>query len=71
MELMRRIAPGRLSEIFGSVALKNDNFFAGLGIEEALKGHCCIDKKKSKLSTNNGLSRRNQSVLDEGKTNRV
>jgi penicillin amidase len=35
MELMRRIAPGRLSEIFGKVALKNDTFFAGLGIEEA------------------------------------
>ena len=35
MELMRRIAPGRLSEIFGKVALKNDKFFAGLGIEEA------------------------------------
>lgn len=35
MELMRRIAPGRLSEIFGSVALQNDMFFAGLGIEEA------------------------------------
>ena len=27
MELMRRIAPGRLSEIFGSAALKNDKFF--------------------------------------------
>ncbi|PXY40115.1 penicillin acylase family protein [Flavobacterium cheongpyeongense] len=35
MELLRRIAPGRLSEIFGSVALKNDKFFAGIGIEEA------------------------------------
>lgn len=35
MELLRRIAPGRLSEIFGSVALKNDQFFAGIGIEEA------------------------------------
>jgi penicillin amidase len=34
MELMRRIAPGRLSEIFGKVALKNDTFL-GLGIEEA------------------------------------
>ncbi len=34
MELMRRIAPGRLSEIFGSVMLKNDKFFSGLGIEE-------------------------------------
>lgn len=35
MELMRRIAPGRLSEIFGSKALKSDLFFAGLGIDEA------------------------------------
>jgi penicillin amidase len=35
MELLRRIAPGRLSEVFGSVALKNDKFFIGLGIEEA------------------------------------
>jgi len=35
MELIRRIVPGRLSELFGSVALKNDMFFVGLGIEEA------------------------------------
>ncbi|TRX30606.1 penicillin acylase family protein [Flavobacterium sp. ZT3R18] len=35
MELLRRIVPGKLSEIFGSAALKNDNFFVGLGIEEA------------------------------------
>jgi len=34
MELMRRIAPGRLSEIFGSKVLKTDKFFAGLGINE-------------------------------------
>lgn len=34
MELMRRIAPGKLSEIFGNVALKNDKFFAGIGIDE-------------------------------------
>ena len=34
MELLKRIAPGRLSEIFGSVMLKNDRFFAGLGIDE-------------------------------------
>jgi penicillin G amidase len=34
MELIRRIAPGRLSEIFGSKALKTDTFFAGLGIDE-------------------------------------
>ena len=35
MELLRRIAPGRLSELFGSVTLKNDKFFSGIGIEEA------------------------------------
>jgi penicillin G amidase len=34
MELMRRIAPGKLSEIFGSVMLKNDKFFATSGIQE-------------------------------------
>ena len=34
MELMRRIAPGRLSELFGSKALPNDKFFAGIGIDE-------------------------------------
>ena len=35
MELMRRIAPGRLAEIFGTKALQNDLFFAGLGIDES------------------------------------
>jgi penicillin amidase len=34
MELIRRIAPGRLSELFGTRALKNDKFFIGLGIDE-------------------------------------
>ena len=34
MELMRRIAPGRLSELFGTKALKSDLFFAGIGIDE-------------------------------------
>ena len=37
MELMRRIAPGKLSEIFGEKMLKNDQFFVSLGIEEASK----------------------------------
>lgn len=45
MELMRRIAPGRLSEIFGKVALKNDKFFSGLGIEAAsAKAIAALDK---------------------------
>ncbi|MBV1924132.1 MAG: penicillin acylase family protein [Flavobacteriaceae bacterium] len=35
MELLKRIAPGRLSEIFGDTMLKNDTFFASIGIDEA------------------------------------
>lgn len=37
MELMRRIAPARLSEIFGKDMVKNDLFFSKLGIDEASK----------------------------------
>lgn len=45
MELMRRIAPGRLSELFGSKALKTDTFFAGSGIDEnSEKAIATIDK---------------------------
>jgi len=35
MELIRRIAPGRLSEMFGEKLVRTDKFFSGLGIEEA------------------------------------
>lgn len=35
MEVMRRIAAGRLSEIFGADLIKVDKFMSGLGIEEA------------------------------------
>lgn len=35
MELMRRIASGRLAEIFGQELVKTDKFFRGLGIEKA------------------------------------
>lgn len=58
MELMRRIAPGRLSEIFGSVALKNDLFFAGLGIEEASA------KAIADLDTNSASYQLAQAYLD-------
>ena len=34
MELIRRIAPGRLSELFGEKLLETDVFFSSLGIEE-------------------------------------
>ncbi len=34
MELIRRIAPGRLSELFGEKLIKNDQLFVSLGIVE-------------------------------------
>ncbi len=37
MELLKRIAPGRLSELFGDKMLKTDMFFATLGIDAASK----------------------------------
>ncbi|TDO94267.1 penicillin acylase family protein [Flavobacterium sp. 245] len=58
MELLRRIAPGRLSEIFGSVALKNDKFFAGIGIEEASA------KAIAKLDKNSVSYQLTQAYLD-------
>ncbi len=48
MELLRRIAPGKLSEIYGKDALKKDKFFASLGIEEASKKAIKKIDKKSK-----------------------
>ena len=35
MELIRRIAAGRLAEVFGKELVRTDTFFSGLGIEEA------------------------------------
>ena len=46
MELLRRISPGRLSEIFGSKLIKNDRLFISLGIVEA------TERAVNKLDTN-------------------
>ncbi|WP_420573755.1 penicillin acylase family protein [Kordia sp.] len=35
MELIRRIAPGRLSQVFGEATVDTDKFFAAIGIDEA------------------------------------
>ena len=69
MELLRRIAPGRLSEIFGTRALKNDVFFAGIGINEASeKAIVTIDKNseayKLTLAYLDGINQ----YLENGKT---
>jgi penicillin amidase len=48
MELIRRIAPGRLSEIFGKDLVETDAFFKGLGIEEnAQKSIAKLDKSSA------------------------
>lgn len=46
MEVIRRIAPGRLSEIFGKDLIQTDKFFASMGLEEA------SNKAVSKLDKN-------------------
>ncbi len=58
MELMRRIAPGKLSEIFGTKALQNDIFFAGIGIDENSK------KEISQLNKNSEAYKLTMSYLD-------
>jgi penicillin amidase len=69
MELMRRIAPGRLSEIFGSAALKNDKFFAGLGIEEAsAKAIAQLDKNSPSYKLTQAYLDGINQYLEEGKT---
>ena len=48
MELIRRIAPGRLSEILGDKLVETDAFFKGLGIEEnATESIAKLDKNSA------------------------
>jgi penicillin amidase len=69
MELLRRIAPGKLSEIFGSVALKNDKFFAGIGIEEAsAKAIAKLDKNSESYKLTQAYLDGINQYLDEGTT---
>ncbi|WP_343615554.1 penicillin acylase family protein [Flavobacterium sp.] len=69
MELLRRIAPGRLSEIFGSVALKNDKFFAGIGIEEAsAKAIAQLDKNSPSYQLTQAYLDGINQYLEEGVT---
>ncbi|TDX08992.1 penicillin acylase family protein [Flavobacterium sp. S87F.05.LMB.W.Kidney.N] len=69
MELLRRIAPGRLSEIFGSVALQNDQFFAGIGIEEAsAKAIAKLDKNSESYKLAEAYLDGINQYLEEGTT---
>lgn len=69
MELMRRIAPGRLSEIFGSKTLKNDRFFAGLGIDEnSEKAIAKLDKNSETYQLASAYVDGINQYMEEGKT---
>ncbi|QXP70978.1 penicillin acylase family protein [Polaribacter sp. R2A056_3_33] len=69
MELMRRIASGRLSEIFEKDLVSVDQFFGGLGIEEAAEVTIAsLDKTtQSYILTQSYLDGINQ-YIEEGKT---
>ena len=69
MELIRRITPGRLSEIFGKDLLETDVFFAGLGIEDAaektIRG---IDKNSQFYQLTQAYLDGVNQYIEEGKT---
>jgi len=69
MELLRRIAPGRLSEMFGSKLLKTDQFFAGLGIDEnSEKAIAQLDKNSEAYQLAMAYIDGINQYMEEGKT---
>jgi len=69
MELLRRIAPGRLSEMFGSKLVKTDQFFAGLGINEnSEKAIANLDKNSEAYQLSMAYIDGINQYMDEGKT---
>lgn len=69
MELMRRIAPGRLSELFGAKALENDQFFAGIGIDEnSAQAVVNLDKNSEAYQLAQAYIDGVNQYLEEGKT---
>lgn len=69
MELMRRIAPGRLAEIFGTPALKTDKFFVGIGIDNSSEiAVAQLDKNSQTFILANAYLDGINQYLEEGKT---
>ena len=58
MELIRRIAPGKLSEVFGKKLVETDVFFAGLGLVEN------ANESIAKLNTNSEAYKLTMAYLD-------
>ena len=69
MELMRRIASGRLSEILGKDLVSLDQFFTGLGIEEAAhKTIASLDKNAESYILMQAYLEGINQFIEEGKT---
>ncbi|HBK71563.1 MAG TPA: penicillin acylase family protein [Flavobacteriaceae bacterium] len=58
MEVVRRLAAGRLSELFGEKLIRTDKFFSGLGIEEA------SEKTIAELDKNSEAYQQTMAYLD-------
>ena len=69
MELVRRLAAGRLSEIFGEKLIRTDKFFSGLGIEEASeKTIKNLDKSSDQYKLVDAYLKGVNQYINEGKT---
>ena len=69
MELVRRLAAGRLSEIFGEKLIRTDKFFSGLGIEEASeKTIKNLDKNSNQYKLVDAYLKGVNQYINEGKT---
>ena len=69
MELIRRIAAGRLSEILGKDLLKTDKFFLGLGIaEKADEAIAKLDKNSEAYQLTQAYLNGINQFIDEGAT---
>lgn len=69
MELLRRIAAGRLSELFGNKVSKTDMFFVGLGIDEnSEKAVANIDKNSESYKLSMAYLDGINQYIENGKT---
>ncbi len=69
MELLKRIAPGKLSELFGGKMLKTDLFFATLGIDAASKENVAsLDKNSEEYKILTAYLRGVNQFIEEGPT---
>jgi len=69
MELIRRIAAGRLSEIFGEQLVKTDKLFRGMGVEYAAKNFIeQIDSSSQSFLLSQAYLDGINNFIDEGKT---